>query len=295
MLSCTIALPEGYRRQDILNFHSRDPQAVAESVEGATLRKGLAWEGRPACLTIRFAERQAEVELTLDGAHAGGASDLLESMVRRMLGLTQNIEQFEQRYREHPQLGPLIARHPGLRVPVAASPFEALTWAVTGQQVSLSAAISLRRRLIQVAGLKHSGGLACYPDAGSMANLNIEDLRQAGFSQTKARTLCTLGHMVRENQLPLQAWVAEATPVDEIRTRLLEVRGVGPWTVNYALLRGFGWLDGSLEGDAAVRRSLERLSGANEKITEEEARNWLAAFAPWRALVAAHLWVTDKP
>jgi 3-methyladenine DNA glycosylase/8-oxoguanine DNA glycosylase len=27
-----------------------------------------------------------------------------------------------------------------------------------------------------------------------------------------------------------------------------------------------------------------------KKITEDQARHWLTPFAPWQALVAAHLW-----
>jgi DNA-3-methyladenine glycosylase II len=78
--------------------------------------------------------------------------------------------------------------------------------------------------------------------------------------------------------------------VDEIRARLLALKGIGPWTVDYALLRGFGWLDGSLHGDAAVRRGLQLLLGIEEKVSAKWVEDWLAGFSPWRALVGAHLW-----
>jgi DNA-3-methyladenine glycosylase II len=55
------------------------------------------------------------------------------------------------------------------------------------------------------------------------------------------------------------------------------------------LLRGYGWLDGSLHGDAAVRRVIKTLM-AVEQVSEKEAQQWLQAFSPWRALLAAHLW-----
>lgn len=77
-------------------------------------------------------------------------------------------------------------------------------------------------------------------------------LRQAGFSQAKARALITLSQCVEKNLLPLDAWI-DAPVADEISARLLEVRGIDPWTISCALLRGFGFLDGSLHGDAAVR------------------------------------------
>jgi len=288
-LSCSVNLPQGFRAKDILAFHSRDAAAVAEQVEAGTLRKGLAWDGRAACLTIRFHADRADAELAIDGARSAAATDALEPMVRRMLGLTQRVEDFEGTYRAHPQLGPLIARNPGLRVPLAATPFEALTWAVTGQQISLGAALSLRRKLIRAAGLEHSGGLACYPDADAIARLNVADLHQAGFSRTKAQTLIALTAEIRENRLPLDEWLV-TLPVAEIRAQLLRVRGIGPWTADYTLLRGFGWLDGSLHGDAAVRRNLRALLGGSADVTEDYAQRWLAGFSPWRALIAAHLW-----
>lgn len=79
-------------------------------------------------------------------------------------------------------------------------------------------------------------------------------------------------------------------PIEHIRQQLLKIRGIGPWIVNYALLRGYGWLDGSLHGDAAVRRGLQILLKHIEPVDENQTRQWLENLAPWRALVAAHLW-----
>jgi DNA-3-methyladenine glycosylase II len=288
-LSCTFPLPRHFRRDDILAFHRRDAQQVAERVDDGTLQKGITWAGAPACLTVRFRARRAEAELAIDGASADRAAEALERMARRMLGLTQRIGNFERRHRGHPQIGRLIAGNPGLRVPLAATPFEALAWAVTGQQISVAAAVSVRRRLIQAAGLRHSGGLWCFPDARRLARLGEADLREAGFSRAKAQTLCALSRHVARGRLPLDAW-ADAPPVEEIRARLSQIRGIGPWTIDYALLRGFGWLDGSLHGDVAVRRGLQTLLDSPDSIGAADAQRWLAAFSPWRALVAAHLW-----
>jgi len=177
---------------------------------------------------------------------------------------------------------------------VAATPFEALTWAVTGQQISLAAALSLRRRLIAATGITHSGGLLCYPDAPTLSRASEAALRGAGFSQTKARTLRELSRLVVDGALPLDAWL-ERWPGEDAGARLAELYGVGPWTVAYTLLRGFGWLDGSLHGDAAVRRGLRALLGRDAAVSAEEARRWLAPFSPWRALVAAHLWAWASP
>ena len=93
--------------------------------------------------------------------------------------------------------------------------------------------------------------------------------------------------------IPLDAWLDAARKgaldAEEVRGTLSAIRGIGPWTISYALLRGFGHLDGSLHGDVAVRRNLARLL-EKDAVTEKETAAWLAPFSPWRALVAAHLW-----
>jgi DNA-3-methyladenine glycosylase II len=287
--SYAIPLPASFRAGDILAFHRRDPLRISERVTETSLHKGLLWAQAPACLSIYFAAGVAKAELAVDGnATTSGEADF-QAMLRRMLGLTQDVEQFESDYHQHPQLGTLLAHHPGLRVPLTATPFEALTWAITGQQISVRAAVSIRRKLIIALALRHSSGLLCYPGANEIAALAEEDLRQAGFSMSKARTLRALSQLVASGELPLGEWLV-TLPVDEIREQLLAVRGIGPWTVNYALLRGFGSLDGSLHGDVAVRRGLQSLLASPDKISEAQARGWLAQFSPWRALVAAHLW-----
>ncbi len=287
-LSCTVSLPEDFQAEAVLEFHNRDRSGLAERVAQRSLHKGLVWDGLPACLSIRFDAGRAVAELALDGLTQADPQVLMR-LVRHMLGLTQPVEAFENAHRAHPHVGPLIARQSGLRVPLSASPFEALSWAITGQQISLGAAISIRRKLIEAAGVRHCGGLACYPDAAAVATLGEAALRQAGFSRAKAQTLTVLSRAVAAGHLPLQAWTTIAS-IEQIREQLLRVGGIGPWTTDYTLLRGYGWLDGSLHGDAAVRHKLQRLLGSPEKLGQDFTRNWLAQFSPWRALVAAHLW-----
>ncbi len=214
---------------------------------------------------------------------------MLRAQSRRMLGLNQPVAAFEHHFRNHPQLGRLIERNRGLRVPLAATPFEAISWGIIGQQISLDAAIAVRRRFIQTVSRQHAGGLWCYPDAATVAGLSEAPLRSAGLSAAKARSLLEVGQRMAAGSLPLDEWLDDP-PVDSIREQLLAIRGIGPWTVNYALLRGYGWLDGSLHGDLGVRRNLQSLLGRQQLVSEAETRQWLAGFAPWRALVAAHLW-----
>ncbi|MFA5984067.1 MAG: AlkA N-terminal domain-containing protein [Methylococcaceae bacterium] len=289
VLTCLLPLPANYRTQTFLSFHNRDALAIAETVTANQLQKAIVWLGSPACLSFRLSPKIAEVGLSIDNPPDTLSAAELTALATRMLGLNQPIDDFEANFRLHAQLGTLIQRQAGLRVPAAASVFEAISWAITGQQISVTAAITIRRKFIQLFGLRHSSGLYCYPDAKQIMGLSINDLRQAGFSQRKAQTLLTLAQMAASGELALgQAW--EVPPIAHIQQQLVKISGIGPWTLNYALLRGYGWLDGSLHGDAAVRRGLQTLLKSLTPIDEKQTQLWLEDFTPWRALVAAHLW-----
>ncbi|WP_218816217.1 DNA-3-methyladenine glycosylase 2 [Methylobacillus rhizosphaerae] len=291
LITQSIKLPPGYRHTDILAFHGRDEHSVSEMVAGNTLQKGIMWNGHPALLTIMFSGFQAHVQLHTDGAtDSPGDAQALETMARHMLELTQPIEPFEAAHGDHPLIGDILVQQSGLLVAVCASPFEALTWAVTGQQISLRAAIALRRRLIQELGIRHSSGMYCYPDASHLANMDDDAFRLTGMSRSKSNTLRTISQAVLEQHLPLDAWLhSPPEQVPEIFSVLRSIKGVGPWTINYTLLRGYGWLDGSLHGDAAVRRAIRTLIQCSE-LDEKAAELWLQPFSPWRAILAAHLW-----
>ena len=115
-----------------------------------------------------------------------------------------------------------------------------------------------------------------------------------------ATVICwpVMAQVVAEDSLPLDDWAARSAAgqwqeqdVAAASAHLLAVKGSGPWTVNYTLLRGYGWPDGSLHGDVAVRRAIGLLTGS-DKPDARAASDWLEQFRPWRALVAAHLWAS---
>jgi len=291
-LDCVIPLPGNYRHADVLAFHGRDAQSTAELVQGQHIRKGIVLQGCPAVVEIRLAQAEAHCSLLIDGPADGAQVVDLDDLARRLLGLRMDVAAFEDRHGEHPELGMLILAQSGLRVPMAATPFEALTWAVTGQQINVGVASQLRRRLILLGRRQHSSGLWCHPDAQGVAQLNEAQLREAKFSVAKTQTILTISRLASEGKLPLDDWMAMPLAVPAMEAALLSIKGVGPWTANYTLLRGFGHADGSLHGDVAVRNALQRVLGQADKVSAAQTEAWLRQFAPWRSLVAAHLWAS---
>ena len=120
-LALNISLPNDYRLHDFLEFHGRDALGVSEKTTDSSLEKGILWAGLPACLSINFEREKAFVELAVDGDTHEQDKPELEALVLHMLGLTQSTTQFEAVFKSHKQVGQLITKQHGLRVPQTAS------------------------------------------------------------------------------------------------------------------------------------------------------------------------------
>ncbi|KQQ87959.1 DNA-3-methyladenine glycosylase [Massilia sp. Leaf139] len=283
-----VALPAGYRSADVLSFHSRDAEGLAEHVIGQRIRKAVLLNGVPLLLDVRLGEETAQCRIEADGALDAVTLGLVQDALRSILALRIDPAPFAAFVQGDPVFGPLVARQPGLPIVQSASVFEALTWAIIGQQINLPFAISLRRTFIQQAGRAHSSGLWCYPEAPDVARLDLEALTSRKFSRAKAETLLRVARMAADGELSL----ARDDDPAQTAARLLAVKGIGPWTVNYTLLRGYGYADCSLEGDVAVRGALGRLLGEAEKPTLAHTQAWLARYQPHRTMAAAYLWAS---
>ena len=296
MQTQTLALPAPYRSADVLAFHGRDAEGLSEQVlhaQGeARIRKAVLLNGMPTLLDVTLTPApvpdtalcRVEADGTLDAPTLALAHDALRSA----LALRIDPAPFAAFVREDPVFAPLVARQPGLRIVQSATVFEALTWAIIGQQINLPFAISLRRTFIEQAGRPHSSGLRCYPEAADVARLDIEQLTTRKFSRAKADALLRVARLAAEGKLPL----SQHDDPQQAAAALLAVKGVGPWTVNYTLLRGYGYADCSLEGDVAVRSAIGRLAGMADKPGIAAAQAWLAAYAPHRTMAAAYLWAS---
>lgn len=284
----SLALPLQYRVDEVLAFHARDAEGLAEQVSGRTLRKAVLLGGVPLLFAVDFLDGEARCRIEADGELDAATWALAGEALRSMLALRIDPAPFAAFVRGDAFFGPLVARLPGLRIVQSATVFEALTWAIIGQQINLPFAIGLRRTFIAQAGRPHSSGLWCYPEAADVARLALDTLTSRKFSRAKAETLLRVARMVADGELDVRL---NDDPQDSV-AQLLAIKGIGPWTVNYTLLRGYGYADCSLEGDVAVRSAIGRAQGMAEKPSIAQAQDWLAAYAPHRTMAAAYLWAS---
>lgn len=298
LLHCRLDLPAHFSWSRLVRFHGRDTEKLAECTTPDRVEKGLLWSGQPALLRLERHGQRVTASLDIATAPVETLSEsLFRAWLDHLLGLNQPVQSFEARAQHDPLMGGLVSDQRGLRVPQTATPFEALSWAIIGQQISVAAAVAIRRRLIRQCDVRHSSGRYCYPDAATVLNQGETALRQAGLSRSKAQALLAVSQAQLGNSPPLPALALQAPNSAEaaaITDSLLAIKGVGPWTVNYTLLRGLAVMNGGLAGNVAVRRGIQQLSEARQAPSQTVAAAWLQQYAPYQALVAAHLWAMQE-
>lgn len=291
MSTFTFLLPADARLADLLAFHCRDPESPSERVVGDTLHKATRLGGRPVRLALSIAPGAATVQV--HGAKLRKADETeLHRQAERLLALDGDAAAFEAKHRKHPQLGPLIRHRPGLRIPQTATVFEALVWAILGQQVNLPFAFKLRQRVIRLAGEDAGEGLMAHPTAEALAALDPEAFAPLQLSRAKAACLVRTAQAVASGALPVED-LPELAAADVV-ARLTALKGIGPWTAQYVLLRGCGHLDGLPLGDSALATAAQRVWGLAERPKGPELERLMEPFRPWRSLATYHLWASLK-
>jgi AraC family transcriptional regulator of adaptative response / DNA-3-methyladenine glycosylase II len=284
----TLQLPAHYRQREVLDFFGRDNAGVSERVRPDGFSKCFEAVGRVIEVEVTFAERKAICRTNSE------CSYLAHRGVQRMLGLGSDAGAFERQFSDDDLLGKLLMRQKGLRIPLTPEPWEALAWAIMGQQISLQAAVALRRGLINAKGRGASGihgtGLRAFPSAEAVAEMDVDFLRRMKFPASKAEYLLAAARAVTTGEVPLAHCRALSTR--HLGRLLSRVRGVGPWTVQYVFLRGAGFADCLPAGDAGLARGLGTLTG--RRPDESGVKELLSRYSPFRSLASCHVWASLK-
>ena len=168
------------------------------------------------------------------------------------------------------------------RIGSARTPFVALLRAIVYQQLSGKAADSIHRRLL---GLFPNHR----PSARALLALEDTELRAAGLSRSKVLAARDLAAKVAARRIPSRG--ALACMEDEaIIERLIEIRGIGRWSVEMLLIFDLGRPDVLPVTDLGVRRGFMvcRRDDALPKpdVLLAQGEIW----RPYRSVASWYLW-----
>ncbi|HVU23448.1 MAG TPA: Ada metal-binding domain-containing protein [Opitutus sp.] len=284
--SFEIALPPGYLPGYLRRALSRDTHSVSEKLEGDTYTAGLQLGTGPTLLTLHLSPEAVRAEFT-----SGSAAEVHAAVVG-LLGLDEDAAAFA-RLAKKLGLARLVAGRAGFRISRIPSLFDALLWSIIGQQINFPFACLLKRRLIERTGPRLANGLYAPPTPAAVAALEPAELLPLQFSRQKADYVISTTRLIVSGQLDLAALPALSATRAE-RT-LLAIRGLGPWSVNYLMMRALGFADCVPYGDTGVTSGLQSLLDLDERPDVDATRRLMSVFSPFRSLATAHLWQLNQP
>ncbi len=182
-----------------------------------------------------------------------------------------------------PELAKAIAAIKPLQLPRRDDlPFpDYLCRAISGQQISVKAAASIWKRVVESAGGKAL--------TEHFAGCSSETLRGCGLSGAKTKTIQGIARTHLDHGLDRDTLAPLAA--SERAERLTQLWGVGQWTADMMNIFYFGEEDIWPDGDVAARKTLERLTSKRRKTVRTAER-----FKPYRSWLALYMWAhVDAP
>lgn len=266
----------------VLDFLRVRTIAGVERVGEAHYERVLGPAEQPGWLRISDDAARHALRLELDLPDLRQLPGLLRR-VRRLFDLDADPLAVASVLGADPRLASAMTRWPGQRVPGAFDGWEAAVRAVLGQQVSVAAATTLMRRVVERFGVPLSGTHGFERLFPPPAALRRGDFDGIGLTQARIDCLRHLAAAVDDGRLPMES---VDLSLQEWLARAVALPGIGPWTAHYMALRVLHHPDAFPAGDLILRKRL----GTGKPASEREAEARSLAWRPWRAYAVMLLW-----
>ncbi|MBO9596840.1 MAG: DNA-3-methyladenine glycosylase 2 family protein [Cohnella sp.] len=219
-------------------------------------------------------------------------AEAIKRYVREMFDLDTDLEPLYAMAREDALLGDVAVRFRGLRVLGIPDLFEALCWGILGQQINLGFAYTLKRRFVEKYGdsVEYNGAAYwTFPDPRVIAELNPRDLTSMQITGRKSEYLVGTARLIADGSLS-KAKLLAARDLKEAERLLTGIRGIGPWTANYVLMRCLKYPSAFPIDDVGLHNAIKAVLGMPEKPTIAYIRQLSAGWAGWEAYATFYLW-----
>ncbi len=168
-----------------------------------------------------------------------------------------------------------------LRQRRAGTHYDALVRSIVYQQLSGKAAGTIHRRLCELYPKRR-------PRADLVLSTDDASLRGAGLSRQKVSYLRDLSSRVANGSLPLAHLGRHSD--DAIIEHLVQVKGIGRWTVQMFLMFRLGRPDVLPELDLGIQNAIQRAYGLQHRPTPKDVLRIGAAWRPHASMASWYLW-----
>lgn len=275
-----------YDLAGVLAFFGNRAVPGVEQVDGLALRRTLAIAHRGQVLAgwieARFVPTRHELHLRLAPTLVPALGVVVQRM-RQCLDLDADPQQIDPVLAAVP--GP---DRPGIRLCGSADGFESAVRVILGQQVTVAAARTLTRRLVERFGppleTPFTGLDRLFPDAATIAAADPEVIGKLGIVRQRVGALQGLARAVADGRLPLH----RGAPLDATLAALHALPGIGDWSAQLIAMRALAWPDAWPATDIGILNALATRDARQAAVLSE-------AWRPWRAYAVMKLWLGLEP
>lgn len=157
--------------------------------------------------------------------------------------------------------------------------FQTLVLTILEQQVSLASAYAAFKKLKERIGTVTTEKLLSLTD---------EEMRACYFTRQKTGYARGLAEAVHSKQIRLKQ--IAALPDEEVRSRLIQLKGIGHWTIDVYLMHALRRTDLFPLGDIALVNSLKHNKNLHHQVTKEDMLAVAEPWRPYRTIAAMILW-----
>ncbi|MCB1666251.1 MAG: DNA-3-methyladenine glycosylase 2 family protein [Pseudomonadales bacterium] len=255
-----------------------------EHVTEDSYSRTIVCNGEAGEIHLRFLSDAHAVLLTVILENTRYLQQVVER-VRIMFDLKAVSADIDSFFAQDASLADAVARHPGIRVPVAWDGFEVAVRAIIGQQVSVKGATTLVSRLALTTGTPYGSATddslnRVFPSPAVLAQASLDGL---GITTRRIVAIQALAVAVRDGELRFDGSMDSA----EFCARIVQIPGIGPWTAQYIAMRALGDPDAFPDADLILLRAAAKDGDA---LTPKQLQQRSQAWRPWRAYVVMLLW-----
>jgi len=165
--------------------------------------------------------------------------------------------------------------------PSKANQFDALVGIVISQFISTAAANSIFNNIKKSFDSEDLNVM-------HFQNLSVEEIKQLGLSKNKAKTIKQLSQLTSKNRFKD---LSKLSP-ENLNKELLNIFGIGPWSVSMFEIFCIGKLDIFSSRDAGLRLAMNNFGFVEEGSDWTEYDKYAEKWAPFRTIASLHLWKT---
>lgn len=290
MKSLRIPPPKEFSFELALAFLKRSPRELLHKVMDDRIEKALRINDTVIIFSIFYDKEDLVVDFLNTKVTVSQATQVVK-YIREWLDLDTDLKPFYALCQKDKLLKTLVGNFYGYRIVGQPDLFESLVWAVLGQQINLQFAYTLKQKFVERFGeaipLKEET-YYLFPSPETVCQLSADLLLPLQFSRQKAAYTINIAKAFAEGIVSKEKLVG--MPLKDAKETLMQIKGIGNWTANYALMKTFRHADAFPLEDAGLHNAIKNLKKLNRKPSLDEVRKMFKKYKGWEAYATLYLW-----